>query len=393
MDAVVQLIRNAMCCLKDLNILSDSFLYDANFTAKLYNFPAPHMSKTTPLELLISLSQLYACVSCTISGYKLLTNQGVYKLSRLTRVLMEVRQYYTPEKKKDAGKDESKEQNKNQDKAPLTAKEIITASLLSEADSGLRSTFVGVCVLCIGISFFWLFSNSLHITEAGWIGGLPALIHALTVMEVALVPLLYLMIKDASKAFKKSSQIKDLVNKYKGKKQSDMKEPWIDIDTYSLLIKDSCKWEPFWANGPTSAIDITAEQKMIVKEIESIEREIESKSSSKSDAVILTTTKALALEEISQMSAYEGYREYIYFILNFIAFYGYLLGVLVYYSDDEENQHEGVRSLKMGYSNADADWTGNFAGDLMWTIEPVVIILSPFVLHRLARSGKKVKAD
>ena len=65
----------------------------------------------------------------------------------------------------------------------------------------------GCCVLPLWIAFFWLFANSLHITTAaGWIGGLPLLIHALTVMEVALLPLLYFMTKDANTALRKAKK-------------------------------------------------------------------------------------------------------------------------------------------------------------------------------------------
>jgi len=52
-----------------------------------------------------------------------------------------------------------------------------------------------------------------------------------------------------------------------------------------------------------------------------------------------------------------------------------------------------VRSLKLGYGNSDADWGGNFAGDLMWTVEPVVILASPYFIKKMIGAVVKAKQD
>lgn len=363
MDAIIQLIRNALCCVKDLNLFSESFLYDPSQTAKFYVFPAPHLSLTTPLELFISFSQLYACISCTISGCRLLAGKGVLKLKKLNG---------TAELLKAKFKD-----------IPSPANLIIRDSIMAEANSAMRSTLVGCCVLPIGIAFFWLFGNSLHITAAGWIGGLPILIHALTVMEIALIPLLYFMIKDANASLSKSKEIKDLIKLLSSKKEKD--GAWLTFENFSILDDD---WTPYWGRNFTSDM----ESKQFLKEIEIVQtksKKILEKKGLESDTVTELEGKAFA-------SAFEGYREYIYFILNFIAFYGYLLGIVVYYFDDEEKQSDYVRQLKFGYSNADADWTGNFAGDLMWTIEPIIILASPVLIALMTshiKTAKKVKSE
>merc|ERR1711862_398092 len=80
---------------------------------------------------------------------------------------------------------------------------------------------------------------------------------------------------------------------------------------------------------------------------------------------------------------FEGCRELLYFLLNFIAFYGYMLYILVYYFDDESLQPTGIKKLQFGMSNSDADWYGNFAGDFAWTIEPLVVLFSPVLLEKL----------
>lgn len=62
-DAVIQLIRNALCCVKDWSLFSDTILYDSNKTSEFLggvDLPSP-LNQTTPLEVIISLTQFWAC--------------------------------------------------------------------------------------------------------------------------------------------------------------------------------------------------------------------------------------------------------------------------------------------------------------------------------------------
>jgi hypothetical protein len=368
MDAIVQLVRNALCCVKDLNLFASSRLYDPSYTSQYYTFPSPHLNQTTPLELLIAITQLYACVTCTISGFKLILNQGVRKLRSLTKVATMMKDKY-------------------KDIKSQKVVSLIQKSIMNEANVALRNTFVGICVAAIGVAFFWLFANSLHITDAGWIGGLPALIHSLEVMEVALLPLLYLMLKDAARSFSKAERVRELLQKFVTDKSKVGKDDdtWIDLETFTLL--QNSKWTPSWTES-----DAVADEKVLAKEVEGVETKIKLWTSG--NATIISEDLAIALQDISVECKLVGYREYLYFVLNFIAFYGYLLGIICYYFDKDEDQHYVVTSLKFGTTNAVADWTGNFAGDLMWTIEPAIILLSPIIIRRMARQDKsKIKSD
>jgi hypothetical protein len=381
MDGIVQLVRNALCCIKDLELFQGTILYDTLATKSyLYHFPEP-LDKTTPLEVFICLSQFYAFVSCTLAGYRLMTSAGIYKLRRLTRV---------------AGYVSSSSTKRNE-----TSDALIRGSISCEADAATRSVFVGMCVMPIGISFFWLFANSLHVTEAGWIGGLPALILALTVMEIALMPLLYYMIKDAESSLSKSKRMIQLSQTIASKttKSDDI---LIDWETFGFL--SSGEWKPFWAGDNATFIEQSGEQEMAFEAIKDITIAVESLLSSegKSDQEKLNFTKAFQrtaneTAEVIQSNAtvirLEGYREYFYFLLNFIAFYGYLMGIICYLYDNDEIQPSLVTLLKFKYSNAFADWAGNFAGDLMWTIEPFVILSSPFIINVMRPKSVKTKID
>jgi hypothetical protein len=377
MDAVVQFIRNALCCIKDLNLFRASLpaIYDPMYTALFFDFPEP-LNKTTPLELVISTTQLYACVSTTKSGFQLVTT-SIGKLKRITR-LVESRQLSS---------------KKLEDK-------IINESLLKEAKFAIRSIFVGTLVTPIGICFWWLFINSFHITEVDWFGGLPALIHALEVMEICLLPLLYFMIMDGLEMLRKAAKAKDLL---KTVEDGTLAGDQFTTQTYEAMTG----WVPFWDSGVglfEAPVDSTTEEKLMADETKKVQAKLASllpspgrktrSASSKDDGL-----RKEALEEVADklrgdvpVWRMEGFREFAYFVFNFIAFYGYLMAPLTFYFQDD-SQPEYIRSLKFAYNNTDADWYGNFAGDLMWTIEPVVILGSPALASWIRPPKKKVKSD
>jgi hypothetical protein len=346
MDAIVQLVRNGLCCIKDLDLLKNSTsLYDASAVGMYYDFPEP-LNKTTPLEALISICQLYAFFSVTIEGYKLLSS-SLGKLRRVERII------------------------ETRHPVKTDADRLVNASLVKEGMAALRGLFVGQNVLFIGVSFVWLFGNSWHVTETQWIGGLQGLIHALTVMEVCLVPLLYYMIKDARDQLLKAKRLEELAAGNGPKKAS------------LTMIELVHGYKPFWEEGvsPLATVDSSKEEKQVEGELAKVKDLLGKKMDPDMAKDLLATARVTRLE---------GYREIFYFFLNLVAFYGYLLSVLAYYFDDEKANPSYMRHLLFGFGPADADWHGNFAGDVMWTVEPLIILGSPLLLRK---PKKKVKAD
>lgn len=381
MDAIVQLVRNGLCCIKDLDLFADSWIHDPMVLFRIYQ-PGHPRNRTTPLELAIFFSQLYALVTVTLAGVKLIKQTGWRKLLRAGRV----RSFRA----------------QSNDNASLASK-IVDESIKNEESAAIRSIFVGVNVAAIGICFFWLCANSLHITMVNWFGGLQGLIHALTVMEIGLLPLLVYMIIDANEMFKKAKRMTDfsaLLKKSKGKLSSVGGKDLLNAETYSWIVSGG--WSPFWSEGIASYAkkqSTTEEEKEVNEELRkvktTVERLLATSDSDEKEAKILRRAlddTADRLESEAHVVRMEGYREYLYFVLNFVAFYGYLLGILVFYFDDEETHHH-LKSVKFGFSNADADWHGNFAGDLMWTIEPLVILGSPTLMGWLKPKEEKVKSD
>jgi hypothetical protein len=381
MDAVVQFLRNLGSCVKDLNLFQHSIpsLYDPSITALFLTLPEP-MDKTTPLEVLLSLTQFYACYSTTQSGWTLITT-SLGKLHRIRR-LVDTRV-----------------------KPTTTQDRIINESLLKEAQMAIRSIFIGMLVTPIGICFWWIFINSYHITEVDWFGGVPALIHAIEVMEIVLIPLLYYMIVDGRMMLNRSRKAQELVQVLQ--EAGSLEPADISIQTYESITG----WIPFWDGGVgllESTPDPMEEQKLVDKEVEKVRMFLSTflppppstdkkdknnkKDSGKGEKEEKIRQQALT-EVQAKMQAdipvlrMEGYREFVYFVLNLFAFYGYLMAPLAFYYEDE-TQPDHIRSLKFSYSSTDADWYGNFTGDLMWTIEPIVILGSPFLISWINKPKK-----
>jgi hypothetical protein len=367
-DPIVQFVRNFLCCIKDWKILSDSWLYDANVTAQYYDLPEP-MNQTTPLEAMISTVQLYVVWSGVPESWKLFW-MSYGKLNRIYRLMKKTQQSLV---KNDADR-------------------LINASLKKEAVMALRSMFVGFNVFFISISFVWLAANSWHITETDWVGGLPALIHALTVMNVGLMPLLYYMYKDGNEQFVKARHMKAFSDKLK---RGQVSQADIQLSTFEAMTG----WLPFWDSGVGlfDVIDTEKEVKLMNAESSKVQKMLDSiTGSDKQESVVRTglqKQQAIELDRIVRVTRLEGYREYLYLILNFIAWYGYGMCIVVYYWPDELKQPHWMRIDMLQLENIDADWRGNFAGDLMWTIEPIIVLASPLYLSAVRKSTDgKVKA-
>ena len=365
MDAIVQFVRNALCTAKNFNVLGSTFLYDPNVTARYYDFPSP-MDQTTPLEILISITQIYAMVTVSIAGAKMIASsiKKLHLISRLVSLQVE---------RNDAKKDKNE----------VVARRIVTESLLQESDAAIRSFVVGVNVLAIGISFFWLAANSYHITSTDWIGGVAALIHALTVAEIALLVLLYYMVKDARDAMRKSNDMKKFaanLSASKGFSEVDS----LTVEQFAWLsVNDGDDTSPlFWTSGDVSS-DVVVDGKMLTKAEEAVATKLAKLAKSVDPEI------ADSLLVKSEVSRFEGLREYVYLVLNFFAFYGYAACILVYYFQNEEAQPSFMRSVLLHLPNADADWLGNAVGDFMWTVEPIVILGSPLVVQSIKKDAKK----
>jgi len=255
------------------------------------------------------------------------------------------------------------------------------------------------------VAFWWLFANSWHITETPWLGGLLGLIDALTVMEICLLPLLVFMIVDGLAYWNKYKQTQDWIRVVESGNTSLFKPDALKVTTYEIMAPD---WVPFWESGSKS-LTPAQESKQLDQEIATVEKTLaqwfpeddaDDANKKKDDNEKEEKIRKQAVEKTLQTMkdslfglSVKGYCEFFYFVVNSVAFYGYLMAIVAFYYPDDTAQPYYVQTLKFGYANAIADWTGNFAGDFMWTIEPIVILGSPFYLSYMQpSSSKKISA-
>jgi hypothetical protein len=393
LSTIVSLLRNGLCCIKDLNLFSSTALYDPSYTALLVSLPPPYLSQTTPLEVLIGTFQLYAVVT--------LIREGIQSIKRGIGLRRAVKyaELALP----------SKLQSKFG-----AAYRLVKQRMREDAASATRAIVQGTCVATIGVSFIWMFANSFHVTPTNILGGYAGLIHALTAAEVALLILLYFMFVDAWVKMKKSWRIKRAIipklEQSGGKLGTVVTEDFFDSNTYAWI--NSNGWVPYWTlsdhRGESSYAkeDVKLHQEMqhiqlTIETLLDVAKEDRKSSPNKEKHQLLPQVAAVACQRLSREAwilNMSGLMEILSFVLNVIAFYGYLMAVLSFYFSDGEKEPAYWKSMKLNMRNADAEWLGNFAGDLMWTIEPFTLIVAPHLLFSMAPSevifeSKKVKSD
>ena len=321
---------------KDLDV-GPRFLFDANVTAHYYEFPEP-LNKTTPLEFCISWLQFYPFLFLSKAG--------------LTAVLDSVRTVHRVEKLMN-------QYPKRVSSSPIEkndeiAQRLVAAKLVKDGKKAIKSMIVGILVLFIGLAFFWLFANSWHVTETEWVGGIWGLIHALTVMEISLVVLLYYMLVDGREKLRSATAMVELADSLKFKNK--MTTPPMNLTTYEYMSK----WNPFW-------LERDGGEDEIKEETDAVQRTLQIYRGGKSDGEKQDKIRQTTLEEIADRlrqdahtTKMEGYREFLIFAMNFVAFYGYLMGILCFYFYDEANEPVWLKYSKFYHTHAMADWFGNF---------------------------------
>ena len=407
-------------------------LWDPNVLSQYYNLPDP-INQTTPLDLLIGLGQLYATISMCLSGWTMFhTNYGKY--IRIQRILLDIK--YLRHRPSAVVTSSSSSSTTMTD-----ADRLVHESLLQQAKYALRFMLVGFLLFCIGSSFFILFTNSIHITETGWNGGIQGVIHAVTVMEIGLFPLLIFMWQDGYDQLDKAKRMMKLVKQLllllqqKQQDQSEQQQKQKQQDPVIKKVMESSKvdlflfqavsdWNPFWNSGlglleMTTVPDSKMEEELVTQEIVNVQKALDAyfannnnnnkdekkkannnnnkdekkktnnnnnnddmkkkndDNKEKDDTTLLFKVYQEKIQELmfkSRIMKWEGYRELLFFVLNVIAFYSYLVCVIVFYYKDETIKPYVVQSMLFGLNDDDADWHGNFWGDLMWTIEPIVLL-------------------
>mmetsp|Transcript_147 Transcript_147/g.225 ORF Transcript_147/g.225 Transcript_147/m.225 type:complete len:383 (+) Transcript_147:67-1215(+) len=382
MDAIITIIRNATACVKAMQLFPDSFLYDKTRNPLNHSLPAP-FSDTTPIEVLMSFCQLYGCISLTRAGIRMVANSGVHKLRRINKLILA----QSPSSTNDL------------------ASRIIDSSLKNEASAARRSIFMGVNVLIFGLSFIWLVALSWHFLD--WIGGYNTMMWVFILFEVAYLPFLYYMVIDGNYFFAKAERMKKfsaLLHKSSGRLGAVGGPKLVDTETYSWLVNG---WTPFWSSETSSGEKTPSDEKdnqNLAKEVIEVDTKImhllsmnEQDVDEKEAKFIKQTIFSAAdrLEKEFNVVKVKGWFEYIYLVLNCITFYGYLVGCVVFFFDEETSQPILVRNVKFGMDNQTAEWHGYYIAYIMVILDSVLRLSSPTIIGYLAvpKPSPRIKTD
>jgi len=366
-----QLVRNFLCVVKALLPASSILLQP------LFSLAPEPLNEVNVLEYAIAITQfgavvfnIVACYTDMIQGYR------EYLRSRKSLVALDKLSIH-------GGSVGSGEYT------------VLKHALQSDLNVGNVRFWIGVCEFFIGCAFTFLMANSLHLRAPThpW-----PLIHAVSVMEICLVYILYIMWEAVIKQMSKGLKLSELavrVKQAQGTKLSTRKVLEIASDCGYLdnlmeaYMLSEPSYTPVYRRSAVLCEGLREDLKLIHNIIDD---------SMNSSSTTMVTNDGLTIVDsnptfthkpkkqpirsgivVSDLQAkatvcyVEAVIDLLLFILNFIAGYGYFMSVIAcYYPQAADGSlPEG---LMLGLSSMDADWYGNFMGDLAWAIEPVIII-------------------
>lgn len=357
---------------------------------------------TTTIELLIAPTQFAAVVFNCMSGYGNVNN-GQEDLIRVEKWLASINRVFLLKPFKSSSAEFL----------------VIKAGLETDKAALKTRIYVGYLEMVFGIAFLFLVLNSLHIVGPSHP---KPVIDALIWMEVGLVYILIIMWRSFTKKVKdiqRLSRYSAFVKGMKVKTAEDLLLRAIDsgfdsVEIFEGFVALHPSYAPAWRRHGTPDANTGAKDavsKALSDEIGTEFRTITSvfskftsieKSGTGSDGG--HRSLSLALEKQSYEAQLQAPLELIFIVLNFTAWYGYLLGILAFYvpeaardaslgiSDYAMNSiqefgapHSWCKVLMFGLSHGDADWWGNLAGDMAWTIEPLLMLIQKPIIGFLVR--------
>ena len=249
----------------------------------------------------------------------------------------------------------------------------------------------GIWQIIFGISFMFLCLNTLRMVQP------KPVIDALIAMEIGLAYFLVYMwdsflekIKLAGRQYYLSNKVgsTDAITK-SSILQTYLQEGGYDINNIhkSVLILDD-KFHPAWRNElPSDELEPSTET--LITTFRSVSSLLDNLVEIKKKEDEDTKKSLLKNAEVTYCFAF---LDLVYFLLNLIAGHGYMMGILAFYLPT--NNSYLLKLSFLGFSHSDADWYGNFAGDLAWTIEPALVLLVSVISNlRKPKEEEKIKND
>jgi hypothetical protein len=265
---------------------------------------------------------------------------------------------------------------------------ILRQGIVSSRKGALMKVFVGLCKFVIGCGFVFLVMNTLHINPPNH--PVP-LFKAVSCIETALFSLLVIMLKGIFDSFSKSKklgQLASIFNMNDGGKMNARQRLNAAVATGgfgnnfydALQLVDSSFATPAFKKGKNSS-----GQEALQQDLSTLKNLLRVDNIAM-DSYHLAADLSKQAYDLFMNTVFDS----IYFVLNFIAFYGYLMGVMAFFVPGAESPvATGVKSLihrlLFKLPNEKAMDLGFLAGDVAWTIEPALAMMSPFILKAFAK--------
>jgi hypothetical protein len=339
---IVQFIRNALCLLKTLSP-STCFIHRIVFPSASEPF-----SKVSIVEYFISFTQIAAVVYNISSGYFNLLD-GCRDYNRCSKLIPSLERLSITDSTKRS-----------------SSYTLLKNSIEKNKRKAFERTVIGFWEVVIGISFMFLAVNSLHLHPKGHP---KPLIDALIAMEIGLAVILYYMFKNIWK-----DVLKCKIN-YRLIAIVDQTVTRITIQRllvlaanngyiehiydafelfyppYKLVYRRSINYEDCLSEDLSSITRITDIEYTLDHLIQmsngdvNINIEIDSDDSTDSKhqsinmTILINKNLASVMKHSTDKSTFKVIVDIILFLLNIIAGYGYLLGILVFYFPKQEIFH------------------------------------------------------
>eukprot|EP01038_Epipyxis_sp_PR26KG_P005790 gene5790-7988_t len=369
----VQFIRNISCVIKSL-LPNDNILLQSFTTVFKEHSQYTSLKEIKLIEYIIGITQLLAVVLSVSQGYYDCI-VGIRNYSKCRTILPII------------------------DKISIMRLSggceytLIHHSVTENINRAYNQSVSGFLNLVIGVAFLFLALNSFHIEVPSH--PLP-LVNALISMEIALIYFLFQMGYSFSKNLSKSYYKYAMIKRIESKEGS--------VNTYqtlllfchslgqnknlmeifqSLLAHDTVCDLTYITHG--LALGSVQLEEDLIRDITNINRLLNTNktitSTNYKQNIANNNSLISSLHEQSLSDYIESCFDMLLLVLNSIAFYGYFMTILAFYFPQSyftNPLHNGIIShLLLNMTHDNADWYGNFAGDLAWTIEPLLILLKP----------------
>lgn len=369
---IVQFIRNFCCVLKSL--LPSSSLLQIRHEIKTVSFLAN--DGYSILEMLISLTQFLAVIFNLYYGINDVII-GLKDTKKLKKWIIAMDHFALSENSINISSFVS-----------LQSYFVTRQFIEKEKKSKEYQLIVGIWQIIFGISFIFLTLSTLRMVTT------KPVINALIAMEIGLAYILVYMwdsflekTRVAGRQYYLATKVGAIDDITKSTLLlTYLQEAGYDINNIhkSVLVLDD-NFHPQWRD---ELLEPEVSRQTLVATFKSVSSLLDSLIDVKKKGD--DNTKQTLLRKAENVYCL-ALLDLIYFVLNFIAGHGYLMGILAFYLPT--NNSYLLKIIFLGLSHNEADWWGNFAGDLAWTIEPVLVLLTAAITYFTSSKIDKIKND